>query len=159
VICSIVLLAGLSLGHVPAVADTPFVDQHGRVDRVSAHREHVVIAMVVSARRLREIRAWEKSLRGHYDDLHYIRIADVNETRAPSRSAVAEKLRKRVPEDVSILIDVDRRWFQELQLDTDHTNLLVFDGTGALRAMVRGKHSAARRDELFEAIDAVRARP
>ena len=156
---TVALLLGLTLGNTPAVSDTAFIDQYGETDRVSAYRGKTVVVMVVSARRLREIRAWEEALRERFEGLTYLRVADVDETRRPGRDDVAAKLAKRVPEGVAILIDIDRRWVQELQLDTSHTNVLVFDEEGAVRAHVQGKHRREREDEIGAAIDALRQTP
>lgn len=158
-ISSLALLTSLAVGHLPAVADTPFVDQHGATDRLSAHRGHTVVAFVVSARRLREVEAWEVALRDRFDDLTFLRVADVDEDREVSHADVAAKLLKRVPEDVSILIDVRRRWYQELQLDTSHTNVLVFDEDGALYRAFHGKRNDERLRQVVAAIDTLRSNP
>jgi hypothetical protein len=51
---------------------------------------------------------------------------------------VAEKLSARVPEGVSVLIDIDRRWAAALDLDTGRPNLLIIDPEGRLTATFRG---------------------
>ena len=113
-----VVLAALTPGQVPAVSDQELLDQYGRADSLAAHREHIVVGMVVTARRLRNLKGWEKQLRERYDDIHFVRIADVPAEPPVTYDQVAQKLVKRVPEEVPILIDIERRWALELELDT-----------------------------------------
>ena len=109
--------------------------------------------MVVTARRLRNLKGWEKPLRERYDDIHFVRIADVPEEPPVSHEEVAQKLVKRVPEEVPILIDIERRWARELELDTSRPNLLLFDRDGRLAATFHGRPDPALLDEVFAAIE------
>jgi hypothetical protein len=103
-------------------------DQYGRQDSLEAHRGQVVLVTVVHAKRLRKLKSWEKALRERLEDVHFVRIADVPTDPPVTHQEVAEKLRERVPEDVSILID----------LDTSQPNLLIFDRSGRLVSSYRG---------------------
>ena len=132
-----ILLVTVTLGQIPAVADIALMDQHGVSDRLAAHRDHVVVVMVVTGKRLRNLKAWEKELRESYPEVHFLRIADIPEEPPVTREQVAEKLAKRVPEDISILIDIERRWAGEMKLDTGRPNLLLFDEEGKLAAAFR----------------------
>jgi hypothetical protein len=73
--------------------------------------------------------------------VHYIRVADVPVEPPVTHEEMAEKLLKRVPEEVSILIDLERRWATALGLDTSQPNLLVFDRSGRLVSSHRGRRS------------------
>jgi hypothetical protein len=148
-----VILATLAPGQIPPVADLELIDQYGRADSLAAHRDHIVVAMVVTARRLRNLKGWEKQLRERYDDIHFLRIADVPEEPPVTHEQVAQKLVKRVPEEVPILIDVERRWARELELDTARPNLLLVDRDGRIVTTIRGRPEPALLDELFAAID------
>jgi hypothetical protein len=136
-------------------ADTPDVrplaglklrDQYGRQDSLEAHRGQVVLVTVVHAKRLRKLKSWEKALRERLEEVHYLRIADVPTDPPVNYEDVAEKLRKRVPEEVSILIDLEGRWAEALDLDTSQPNLLIFDRSGRLVSSYRGG-----RDRFLEA--------
>jgi hypothetical protein len=113
-------------------------DQFGREDSLAAHRDHVVLVSVVHAKRLRKLKSWEKALRRRLERVHYIRIADVPSDPPVTHEEVAEKLRERVPEEISVLIDLERRWATTLELETDQPNLLVFDRRGRLVSSYRG---------------------
>lgn len=113
-------------------------DQYGQTDSLEAHRGQVVLVTVVHARRLRKLKSWEKALRERLDEVHYLRIADVPTGPPVKYEDVAEKLRKRVPEEVSILIDLEGRWAEALELDTSQPNLLIFDRSGRLVSSYRG---------------------
>jgi len=147
-----ILLAAAALGQAPAVAGLELADQYGVTDSLDAHRDHVVVVMVVTAKRLRNLKGWEKELRARYDDLHYLRIADVPGEPPVTHEQVARKLAKRVPEDVPILIDIDRRWAEELQLDTGRPNLLLIDRDGRLIANFRGRMDPPLLEEVLAAL-------
>jgi hypothetical protein len=144
------VLASLSPGEVPESAELSLTDQYGRTDKLAAHREGVTVALVVTARRLRNLKAWESGLRERFEEgVELVRIADVPESDPPaSLERVAAKLRKRVPEEIPILIDVERSFARELELDTDRPNLLIFDARGRFAAGFRGRHDP----ELFERV-------
>ena len=147
----ITLLLALVLGapglpearDVGPLADLRLVDQYGREDSLEAYRGQVVLVMVVHAKRLRKLRSWEAALRGCVKEVHYLRIADVPADPPVTREEVAKKLRERVPKEVSILADLDRRWAKTLGLDTGQPNLLVFDRGGRLVGAYRGDGSPA----------------
>lgn len=134
----------------PAAADLELRDQHGEAGRLADFRGEPVVAFVVTARRLRNTRAWEEALRERHDDLRTVRIADLPADSPASYEDVAAKLRKRVPDEVPVWIDLDRVWARELALDTGRPNVLVFDRGGVPIAHVRGLVDAA----LLETISA-----
>lgn len=134
------------------------VDQHGVEDTVAAHRGPVVV-MVVTAKRLRNLRPWERDLRDRFDALDIVRIADVPEDSTATLEQVSAKLRERVPDDVPVLIDIDRRWAGELGLDTSRPNILVLDRRGVLVAAVQGRHDPELAAEVSAAIESSSDRP
>jgi hypothetical protein len=148
-----ILLGAAVLGQAPSVADLELTDQNGASDSLAAHRDHVVLVMVVTAKRLRNLKAWEKELREPYEGIHYLRIADVPEAPPVTHEQVARKLAARVPEGVPILIDLERRWSREMELDTGRPNLLLFDRHGRLSAAFRGRMEPALLDEVRAALD------
>lgn len=138
------LILGSSLSIPPSAADglreVRLVDQYGAEDRLVDHLGRPVVVIVVTARRLRNLKAWERDLRARFDDLDIVRIADVPADSNASLNDVAERLRERVPDGVSVLIDMDRLWATALALDTSRPNLLLFGPDGALRSAHHGKH-------------------
>jgi hypothetical protein len=148
-----ILLGAALLGQTPAVAELELADHTGGADRLAAHRGEVVVVMIVTAKRLRNLKGWERELRDRYDEIHYLRIADIPEEPPVTYEQVAKKLSTRVPEDVPILIDLDRRWATELELDTSRPNLLLIDRAGKLVASFRGRMEPALLEELLAALD------
>ena len=123
---------------VDAIGSLRLPDQHGVQDSLAEHRGHVVVVMTVTAKRLRNIKPWERHLRERVDGIHFLRVADVPADSKATHTSVAAKIRERVPEGVSVLIDVDRAWATELDLDTERPNLLIIDRDGRLIASFRG---------------------
>jgi hypothetical protein len=128
------------LASTPAdAADIELRDQHGGSDRVADHRGEVVVVMVVTARRLRNLKGWERDLKKEFGELRFLRVVDVPEDPPVTHEQVAEKLVRRVPEDIAVLIDIERRWARDLELDTLRPNLLLFDRHGKIVARERGR--------------------
>lgn len=135
-------------------------DQYGRKDRLEAYSGSAVVVIVVSAQRLRKLKRWEIAIRDRYPTLRIVRIADVAVgDPPPTYEAVAERLRKRVPEEISVLIDMNRIWAAELDLDTSRPNLLVLDAEGSLRGTVRSRFSPESFAELSRTLDGLRVGP
>jgi hypothetical protein len=148
-----ILLGAAVLGQAPAVAELELVDQHGVADSLAAHRDHQVVVMVVTVGRLRNLKAWEREIRQRHETIRFLRIADIPDEPPVTRERVARKLAARVPEEISILIDMERRWARELELDTGRPNLLLFDREGKLAASFRGRMEADLLGEVLAAID------
>jgi hypothetical protein len=153
------LFGALIVGQAPDVAEYPLFDQHGEADRLTDHTGEVVVVMIVTARRLRNLKALENDLRERYENVFFLRIADVPERPPVTREDVARKLDKRVPEEVSILIDIDRRWASELELDTEYPNLLLFDREGKFTAAFTGRAEPALLDEIHTVMDELTETP
>ena len=156
---STVILGALTVGQAPAVAEVELLDQHGVADRLADHPDRIVVVMVVTARRLRNLKGIEQDLHERYDDLHYMRIVDIPEDPPVTHEKVAAKLDKRVPEEVPILIDIDRRWATDLELDTGRPNVLIFDREGRFVAAFRGRAEPELLDEIHTALDELTGTP
>jgi len=125
--------ASLAAAAAPSAVDLPtLVDQFGGPVSLDAAAGRVQVAIVVSAKKLRRIKPWEKALRDEFPDLSIVRVADVPTTTPTNYSRVAATLRKRLPEDVAVGIDLDGQWAAALGLDTSVPNVLVFDASGQL---------------------------
>jgi len=130
-----------------AAAD--LLDQYGVPDSLEAHGEQVRVVIVVSAKRLRRLKPWEEALWTDYPDLPIVRVADIPRTAPTTYEEVAAKLRKRLPEDVSVLIDLDGVWAERFDLDVSVPNLLIFAPDGTLVATHAGMYSPKRFDALI----------
>jgi hypothetical protein len=135
------------------VVDLPLKDQYGVEDSLAAHRGQVTVVIVVTAKRLRNIRPWEEALRERFDTITFLRITDVPEDSSATFDQVAAKLEERVPEGVSVLIDMDRVWADALALDTGRPNVLIFDADGHLVTSQRGKYSPELVSEIISALE------
>lgn len=140
---------------VPSASRVEFRDQLGRIDSVERHQGGVVVAMVVTARRLRNLRGWQKELQERFEDIAFVLIADIPDDREVTYEDVVKKLGRRVPEEVSVLIDLERLWATELELDTSVPNVLVFDPAGNLIDRVRGRKDAELVDEVSRVVEAL----
>jgi hypothetical protein len=103
----------------------------------------VVVALVAELRGLRRLKDWEVELRDRLGDaageVRFLRVADAPENRGVTRERVLDKLEGRVPEEVSVLIDLDGAWRRAYGLDTRRPNVLVFAVDGGLRRTVLGE--------------------
>jgi hypothetical protein len=140
-------------------APGPLPDQNNKTVSLADYRNQPVVAIVVSGRKLRHVKKWEEGLRAVYPDLTTVRVADINEEPRPTQEQVAEKLRKRAPADVSIMIDLNNIWANEYQLDTSEPCLLLFDDTGQLIAEFRGRANQTRIAEVTSALTPLLSRP
>lgn len=130
---AIVAAASLAAVAAPGAIDLPSLqDQFGEPVGLDAEAGGVQVAIVVSAKRLRRIKPWEKALREEFPDLTVVRIADIPRSAPTDYDTVAGKLRKRLPEDLSVGIDLEGQWAAVLGLDTSVPNVLVFDAGGNL---------------------------
>lgn len=118
-------------------------DQHGIPRGLRDEIGHPTLVFVVDARRLRELKAWEAELRQRLPGLHYLRVADVPFQPPTTWARVAAKLRGRVPNEVPVLIDVERLWARAFALETREVQALLFDASGALVEHVAGPRRAS----------------
>jgi hypothetical protein len=135
-------------------APPPLPDQFGHEQGLAQHRGSAVVALVVTAKRLRAIKGWELDLKERLPDVGFLRVVDVPEEPPVTWERVAGKLRERVPRQVPIGIDLERRWAAAYSLDTAEVNVLVFGPDGQLAARFRGRRSKP----LLERVVAAAAR-
>lgn len=165
------LLSGIAAetGGAPVVAAAPVAvatrggaaalaatlrDQHGRPGGFEPAVQPATVVLVVSAARLKRIRDWETSLRRRFEDLRFVRVADVPPSRPPARyEDVAERLRRHVPPEVSVLVDMDRVWATAFELDTREVTLLVFDGQRGFAGQLSGRPTPERLARAFALVE------
>ena len=133
----------------------PLQDQYGVARGLDQHAGQVQVAIVVTAKKLRRLKPWERALRKNYPDLPVLRVADVPVTAPTEHEQVAKKLRKRLPEDIVVLIDLDGAWSRRYQLDVSVPNLLVFNAQGELRSVHAGLYKSALFAAFQQDLDAV----
>jgi hypothetical protein len=131
-------------------------DQHGRPAGFEPSAGQPTVVFVVSAARLKRLRDWEAGLRRRFEGLRFLRVADVPPSRPPARyEEVAGRLRKHVPREVSVLVDMERVWATGFEIDTGQVNLLVFDATGRLAGRLAGGPTPQRLAQAAELIAAL----
>ena len=155
-----VLLASLiALAQPPAAIEAEMRDQFGEPGSVATLRGQQTVVMVVTARRLRTVKPWEREIHQRYEGLSTVLVADVPSEPPAEYARIAAKLARRVPEGIRVLIDMDRAWALELDLDTSAPNLLLLDRGGTVVASVAGRWTPELADSLFAAIDRLREAP
>lgn len=149
------LLAAVALSALatPNATDLPTLsDQFGNEIGLADDAGRVRVAIVVSARKLRRIKPWEKAMREEFPELVVIRIADIPRSSPTTYDNVAKKLRKRLPEDVPVGIDLEGQWADALGLDTSVPNVLVFDADGKLTYQQSGMYKKSKYPSLQGAL-------
>ena len=147
------LLLGASGAHAAdseQLARLALMDQFGAPGGLVNDADGLQVAIVVSAKRLRRLKAWEQAIRQIDTDVPIVRVADVPRTAPTEYESVAEKLRKRLPEDVNVLVDLEGVWAETYTLDVNVPNVLIFDGAGTLLAT----HSGMFKKSYAEALEA-----
>lgn len=142
-------------GEVAAAVDPEqlaLIDQYGEAGGLATDADGLQVAIVVSAKRLRRLKPWEEAIRDIDTEVPIVRVADVPRTAPTEYDSVAEKLRKRLPPDVNVLVDLDGVWAAAYALDVNVPNVLIFDGAGTLLAvhsgMFRKSYAAALQADL-----------
>ena len=134
-----------------SVCADPMVElknQFGEASSLAQHLGEVQLAIVVTAKRLRRLKPWEREIRERYPDLALLRVADVPRSSPTEFARVAEKLRKRLPDDVAVLIDLEGNWAGYFDLDVNVPNILIFDREGELISV----HAGMYKKSLLEAV-------
>ena len=142
----LMLCAPLCAGRLPLLA--PLEDQFGNHADLTDHAGQVQLAIVVSAKRLRRIKPWEKAIRSEFEAVPVVRVADVPGASSADHADVADKLRRRLPEDVPVLIDLDGVWAGHFDLNVTHPSLLLFDAQGRLVGRYEGMFKQALYEPL-----------
>lgn len=145
VLLSLLLLTATGTGSADITA-LVLRDQYGHAGGLADDVAGLQVAIVVSAKRLRRLKPWEEAIRKIDADVPVIRVADVPRSPPAEYDVVAEKLKKRLPEDLSVLIDLDGVWSDTFDLDASVPNVLIFDGTGNLLA----RHAGMYRNDQFD---------
>lgn len=139
-IAALLLVCTVTLAAAPAALPDQFGVEHSAAD--FAGEPYLVI--VVTARKAKHIGRWEEALRDEYPQLLSLRVADVPDDPNADYEQVAARLRKRAPENVSILIDMDNQWARNYELDTEEPCLLLFDAGHNLIESFRGRAKGNR---------------
>ena len=134
------------------VAPPPLQDQFGSSGSLNDFAGQPVLIIVASRRKLPWIGRWEKTIRPELPQLNSIRIADITDEPRPTEARVAEMLRKRAPENVSILIDLQNQWASIYELDTTEPCLLLFDSDHKVVAKFRGRPKGELVNEVMTAL-------
>jgi hypothetical protein len=158
ILLAIALLGAALPEQPPALAEVvqlTLPDHVGGEDRVAAYRGEPVVVMVVNAKRLRLIKPWERDLREEFPDLAIVRIAIRPEDSDATVAEIRDKYDGRVPAEIPVLIDIDRRWATALDLDTGRPNLILLDATGRLVGSFRGRYKEKDAVEVRAAVNAL----
>ena len=162
ILCKTLLILSLlsqSPTSLAGLRDVQLRDQYGKPDTLAAHRGRVVVVMVVDAKRLRNLRPWARELREHFDDIDTMLIAEVPADPPTTYERVVEKLGERIPDDVSVLIDMESRWAENLDLDSSRPTLLLVDRSGNLVASYFGSYEAGLASTVVKHVEVVLAEP
>lgn len=127
-------------------------DQYGETSGLTDFAQQPVLAIVVSTRKLRWIGRWEAAIRPQVPDLVSIRVADVTDEPPPNFATAAGLLRERVPEGISVLIDMNNEWANRYGLDTREPCLLLFDSDHRIVAQFRGRPRKALLNDVIGAL-------
>ena len=115
-------------------------DQFGKPDSLAAHRGRPVIALVVDPDHLRQAKSFELDLRQRFDGLDFIRVVQIPQQPGIRPEGVARKLRAKVSQDVSVLIDEDNVWASVYGLETHEASVLLFDRESRMLARFEGRY-------------------
>jgi len=162
ILYSVLLTLGLLSQNSLSLAgleDLQLRDQYGHSDSLAAHRGQVVVVMVVDVKRLRNLRPWARALSEHFDDLETILVAEVSADPPTTYDRVVEKLAERIPDDVSVLIDMESLWASALDLDSSRPNLLLVDREGNLSATYQGRYEPGLAATVVKHVEVLLATP
>jgi len=155
VLAAAALLTTASAGMAIDAAQLTLRDQFGQSGGLADDAAGLQVVIVVSAKRLRRIKPWEEAIRQIDSDVPVIRVADVPRTPPADYAVVADKLKKRLPPDLPVLIDLNGLWAETFGLDTDVPNILIFDGSGTLL----GRHAGMYAKDQYAALQADLTQP
>jgi hypothetical protein len=138
----------------PIAGPPPLHDQNGKQDSLEAHSGRPVVVLAVNGERLRQLKGWEVELRERFDGLDFIRVVDIPQQPGVQPEGVARKLRDKLPQDVSVLIDMDGVWASTYDLERSDMNVVLFDREGRLVARFAGKRDDALVERISREIEA-----
>jgi hypothetical protein len=152
----LIILFGLfacAFAHCTELEAPPMLqDQYGQNGGLGDYTGEAVLAIVATPRKLRWIGQWEATIRAEMPGLMSIRIADVTDRPTPNYKKVADILRKRVPEDVSVLIDLQNQWANNYILETSEPCLVLFDSDHNVVAKFRGRPKGKLVDDVIDTL-------
>jgi hypothetical protein len=135
------------------IEPTPMLqDQYGQSSGLGDYSGEAVLAIIATPRKLRWIGKWEEAIRAEIPALRSIRIADVTDRPAPDYQKVASMLRKKVPQDISVLIDLQSHWASRYILDTSEPCLVLFDSDHHVVTKFRGRPKGELVNEVLNAL-------
>jgi hypothetical protein len=143
----------------PELSALTLQNQFGGTDSLATHRGQVVVAVVVGVQRLATIERWERELKARYPGLVFFNVADMPAEGTVDPARAAATLRKRVPPEVPVLLDLDRQWATDLGLETSAPNLLLIARDGTLVGSYRGRYSPELAAQVLEALAPLMAVP
>lgn len=159
IILALLLLAGAPDPATAGFAEAQLLDQRGRPDSIAAHRGGPLVLLVADVRRLRPLKGLEVDLRKRFPKLEFVRVADVPATPPTTYEKVVSRLRGRVPEEVGILIDMERTVARGLCLDTAEPNVVLLDAQGDVTQRFRGTVDAAFLARVSVGVELLLQRP
>ena len=152
-VLTLIGLFACSLATTFAAESVPMLpDQYGNSSGLNDFSGEAVLAIVASTRKLRWIGRWEETIRAEIPELVSIRIADVTDEPPPSYDKLVSILRKRVPEDVSVLIDMQNSWATSYELDTREPCLILLDSDHDVIAKFRGRPKGQLVEDVMSAL-------
>ena len=86
-------------------------------------------------------------------------IAEVPADPPTTYERVVEKLGERIPDDVSVLIDMESLWAGALGLDSTLPNLLLVDREGNLSATYQGRYEPGLGATVVKHVEVLQATP
>ncbi len=145
-------MAWLTSTSAGAASPSALQDQYGINGSLSDFTGQPVLAIITSRRKLPWMGRWEKAIRPELPQLNSIRIADITDKPQPTEARIAEMLRKRAPENVSILIDLQNQWASIYELDTTEPCLVLFNSDHKVVAKFRGRPKGELMNEVMTAL-------
>lgn len=139
----------------PALTGLTLPNQFGGTDTLAAHQGQPIMVVVVAVQRLSMIERWERALRERFPGLAFFNVADMPAQGPVDPERAAATLRKRVPPEVPVLMDLERHWATTLKLDTGLPNLLLVDAAGQLVGQWRGRYAESLAAEVMAAVEPV----
>lgn len=137
------------------------VDQRGKTDSPQAYPGEIVLVLTTNANRIRRIKKWSRGIDKISKDLkvnlHLLYVTHIPENKDVDK--IIPYLQKKVPEDVSILIDEHNYWLESFKLAPKKMNLLIFSKDGLLYKTYSEKYSIKLLNMIHKDIKALSIHP
>ena len=148
----LLLVLGSALSHAETAIPPELTDQYGKPYSYESMSGQPLLLIIADARKLRWIGSWEKKLRRKLPELRSYRVSGVLKTPTPTVDEVAKVLRRWVPENVPIAIDINNYWATRFMLDIDQPCLVLLNANGEVVAKWRGRPKKALLREVLETL-------